>query len=102
MQAENPQIRDLRKRYKGGLSDKANTVNEYSQTLTESGLSFVDWADQVRGDLHKMVGSSGMYGYEDVAELARDIMHNLDKQDVAELEQQLLALRDLLQQYANS
>ena len=47
--------------------------------------------------LHKLVGSSGMYGYSDIAQLSRAAMQSNQRNDAQLLVEQLNKLRDLLQ-----
>lgn len=102
MSDESEQIQAIRSRYKHSLSEKSEQISQYLNSI----MDVEDFSDQIFTDLHehlhKLAGSSGMYGYDDVASHSRQAMQQIVNNDEAGLTSNLLALRNLLKQYAKS
>ena len=92
-QFESPQVKALKDRYRASFVEKIATLNEQRNALAIDGDSQLTEAHE---SLHKLAGSSGMYGYEDVSLLCRKTMTKTDKADVVE---GLDALIELLEQH---
>jgi len=75
--SESPQIQALKQRYKASLVDKIELVLQQIEAIeTSAGAS--DSIAEAHDVLHKLAGSSGMYGYDDINILCRDVMAELD------------------------
>jgi len=98
MTQDSPQVQEIRARYKASLSDKARMINEYLTAFQEN--SNDELLTQIRGELHKLAGSAGMYDYDDISSLARSGMVLIDEQSYDGLANQLQLLKDLLLQHA--
>ena len=100
MSQDSPQVQAIRARYKASLPDKAALFSSYLQRLlAQSPLTHSDY-DDLHGELHKLAGSSGMYGYSDISELARGTMSLIADRQYDRLTEQLGQLRDLLLEHA--
>ncbi|MBX2849630.1 MAG: Hpt domain-containing protein [Acidiferrobacterales bacterium] len=102
MSAGSNQIQRLQERYKSSMPEKAKLLTEHLHILIDNEVPSQNLYDVVREDVHKLAGSLGMYGYSDIAEVARDVMCIIDEQDAERLAIELLNLRNLLRQQANS
>tara|TARA_B110000285_G_C14673821_1_gene401602 strand:+ start:88 stop:414 length:327 start_codon:yes stop_codon:yes gene_type:complete len=97
----------LKDRYKLSLIDKSVLISELllmlsidgSKPTNNSGAGDKAYTE-IHHCLHKLVGSSGMYGYSDIAQLSRAAMQSNQRNDAQLLVEQLNKLRDLLQQHA--
>jgi len=96
---ESPQIQALKERYKASIPDKIELIREHVElVLAEPADSnFIDEAHQI---LHKLAGSSGMYGYDDVNVLCRDAMSRLDVNNIEGSVEALNKVVELLEQYS--
>lgn len=92
-----PQIQAIRERYKGSLSEKAELIADHIDAITQAQPSAVDDA---HGVLHKFAGSSGMYGYDDIALLCRNAMVCAQEVDKDQLLVHLTQLKALFEEYA--
>jgi HPt (histidine-containing phosphotransfer) domain-containing protein len=68
---ESPQVKAIRQRYKASLKGKSDMVNDYLVLLIEPSGTSDDKLHNIYLELHKLAGSSGMYGYQDISDLAR-------------------------------
>lgn len=96
---ESQQVRAIRARYVASFPEKAEMVAACislakAQSVTEANLL------EVKEHMHKLAGSSGMYGYKDVCDVARSSMMAIDSDDTSSLLSDLEQLRDLLLNYA--
>lgn len=91
-----PQIQAIRERYKNSFPEKLTLVSGLVEALTELSPAAMDDA---HGALHKLAGSSGMYGYDDIATLCREAMVNVQRQERDELLVKLVELSALLKAY---
>jgi len=100
MKPESPKIADIRERFKSSLLDKADVLGGYLDKIVESEELNVELLSELREDLHKLAGSTGMYGYDDLAKMSREAMDLIDAGDEFGSEQKVLAIHNLLKQYA--
>jgi len=100
MKNESQRVAAIRARYKDSLVEKADQVAAHLNVLAENQDEWSEWFDPIHQDLHKLAGSSGMYGYSDISDLAQAAMRDLDARDVNALMQTLHELQDLLRRYA--
>jgi len=76
MSADSPQIQQLKARYRESFPEKLEIIlKARSELLEDNNLTFA------REELHKLAGSSGMYGYNDLASNCRRAMEKLDAGD---------------------
>lgn len=94
-----PQIQAIRERYKISLPEKAELIAEQVEALTQADANAFE---ESHNALHKLAGSSGMYGYDDIAVLCRNAMLSAQKKDAQLLIQQLSELIALLETHAKS
>ena len=92
-----PQVAAIIERYKSSLIEKAELINQHLRNLVNEESVQQSALEDANQDLHKLAGSSGMYGYVDVSDLARLAMRNIADNDLKNLELSLLQLRNLLQ-----
>jgi len=102
MNSESSQIKTLKDRYKSSLSQKADIVSGHLHSLLDMDSPNESTLKTIRDDLHKFAGSSGMYGYDDVAETAREAMATIDELNEVQLHHKLIALRNLLRNHSKS
>lgn len=102
MSSESQSIQTLLSRYKRSMPEKAEIVSKHLDMLFDNDGVSSEVMDEIRENLHKLAGSSGMYGYDDLAEITRNAMQTADKRNVTGLQQELMVIRNLLRQYAKS
>jgi HPt (histidine-containing phosphotransfer) domain-containing protein len=91
------EIEAVRQRYQASLMDKALTVSNCLTALeSDQGCCHQAGVQQTQEFLHKLAGSSGMYGYQDISELARTAMRDIEQNDQNNLHKRLSQLRELL------
>ena len=95
------QVKLLRERYKQSLPDKSRIIDQHLTTLAKLDSSDEVLLKEIREDLHKFAGSSGMYGYTDIASSSREAMTTVDVLNLSELTAQLTELRDLFLSHAD-
>lgn len=105
MATDSPQVMALRQRYRQSLTDKSNDLSEFLNQLSkaeqQSSWQLGDEAAHDLGEyLHKLAGSAGMYGYADIAQLARSAMDDNRQSNTVALFERLNELRSLLEQHA--
>lgn len=93
-------INELRMRYKRSLAEKAEMLETLSAKIPTQMPVSEEMQSEIHEFLHKLAGSSGMYGYQDIAELSRAALTELEKQQLPALTEQLVQIRNLLQQHA--
>lgn len=92
---DSPQIQAIKQRYKESLKEKAVMVAEFRSKI-EIDTEF----DLMKEELHKLAGSSGMYGYQDLADTCRAAMGSIDSEAIGALSEQLNLIIGLLNQYS--
>lgn len=102
MTSESTQIQQLRERYISSMPEKATMITNHIHVLLDQDTPSQETYDIIREDAHKLAGSLGMYGYNDIASVARKIMSIIDQSDAENLQLELLNLRNLLRQLAKS
>ncbi len=102
MTSESQQIQELRERYKGSMPEKANMLTKHLHALLDHAEPPQEVYDVIKDDVHKLAGSLGMYGYADLAKVARDAMSTINEQDADRLQHELLNLRNLLNLHVRS
>lgn len=105
MNNNSSEINEIKGRYKASLVDKKKLIDDYVfqlETLeAQSAVSVkVDGVlNNIHDDMHKLAGSSGMYGYMDIASTSRLVMKNVVGKDKLETLKNLKQLSDLLGTY---
>ena len=102
MTSESAQVQQLRERYISSMPEKATMITEHIHVLLDQDSPNQETYDLIREDAHKLAGSLGMYGYNDIASVARNIMSIIDQGDAEQLQLELLNLRNLLRQLIKS
>lgn len=98
MTSDSPQIAEIKLRYQQSFSEKTEIISEHLDALLgdDTQISLGD----TREMLHKLAGSSGMYGYADISAVCRSAMERADQGDSSALANRLEHLKELLEQYA--
>lgn len=65
----------LRRRYIESFPDKSAAIEAAVDDLRKDGSEALQ---ALRLLAHKLAGSAGMYGFEDIGHLAREIVHSID------------------------
>ncbi|MFT4629365.1 MAG: HPt (histidine-containing phosphotransfer) domain-containing protein [Arenicella sp.] len=98
-------IQKLRDAYKSSLLDKSTVITELLLMISadasdsDTGISDENLIE-IHQYLHKLAGSSGMYGYPEIAQLSRAAIKSSERKAIQLLVEQLSELRDLLRQSA--
>lgn len=93
--SDSPQVQAIKQRYKESLKDKAEMVSGFRLNVEmDSGFG------TMKEELHKLAGSSGMYGYQDLADACRAAMSSIDSGAESLLREQLELIIGLLSQYS--
>ena len=97
-QTDSPQVQALKERYKASLPEKVELIREQIELVYAASASdeSIEEASQV---LHKLAGSSGMYGYDDINVLCRAAMSSLGSKNTEESVDILQQVIELLEQY---
>lgn len=93
--SDSPQIQAIKQRYRESLKEKADMVAKF-----RSSIEVESQFDLMKEELHKLAGSSGMYGYQDLADTCRAAMGSIDSDAVGVLADQLDLIVGLLNQYS--
>ncbi len=99
MTSDSPQIAAIKLRYQKSFPEKLELVAEHLNALLGDESTNISIAD-TREMLHKLAGSSGMYGYTDISTVCRSAMERADQDDSTSLVNRLEHLKELLEQYA--
>lgn len=107
MAEESPQVRALKERYQQSLAEKSQTLGELIDRLASNkhqGMADIEAGDgdSIADYLHRLAGSAGMYGYDDIAQLARTAIADQRQGETDYLATNLAELRSLLDQYSSS
>ena len=98
-QVESPQIKALKERYKVSFTEKVELLNQQRDIFADGNPSSEQLVE-LHQQLHKLAGSSGMYGYLDINVLCREIMGKIDASNVADLVKQINKLTLLLEDHS--
>lgn len=104
MQDKLEQIQKLKEKYRDSFSNKKNQTEDYIKLIMESQENINETVlNDVHEYMHKLSGSSGMYGYADIAKIARGVMSlckaSNGKSINSDLVDLLSQLSNLLEQY---
>ncbi len=88
---ESPQVLALQERYKASFPEKRRLILDLRNSFNNGG----DIAE-VKQELHKLAGSSGMYGYSNIASICREAMDSIDSEHQDKVNGFLDRLIDLL------
>ncbi len=77
---DSPQVLALKERYKSSLEEKVQVLSDHLIAI-ESEEATLDELSELRSFLHKLAGSSGMYGYDDISAASREAMLVADQVD---------------------
>ncbi len=88
---DSPQIQAIKERYKASFGEKKAIVEQIVMDLGSG-----DDLQPAREELHKLAGSSGMYGYDDIALVCRMAMREIDTKEMDDLKYSLNKLIKLL------
>ena len=100
--SESPQVAAIRARYQTSLMEKSQLIDNHAKAVNKANSEAAMQAatHELREDLHKLAGSSGMYGYTDISEVCRKAMRVVDNNVTDELESCLAELQDLIKVHA--
>ena len=94
-----PQIAEIRARYQTSLPEKAAMIQEHILLLSADSITD-EKIKETHETLHKLAGSAGMYGYDDVSLLSRAAMNHTSKEQLSTLLSQLDELKTLLESHS--
>jgi chemotaxis protein histidine kinase CheA len=97
-QAESPQIKVLKQRYKASFAEKVELLNQ-QRDLVADGQPSSQQLVELHQVLHKLAGSSGMYGYLDINALCRQTMDQIEAIGTDDLVLEIDKLTLLLEQH---
>lgn len=98
-QADSPQIKALKERYRASFPEKIEILRQQCETIADGQICSKQRL-QVNEELHKLAGSSGMYGYHEINTSCREIMAEIDVSDAATLVPKITGLMLLLEQHS--
>jgi HPt (histidine-containing phosphotransfer) domain-containing protein len=84
----------LRKQFVSGLSQRTEDLN--------SALSNQGSPESIRMVLHQLIGAAGIFGYENLGELAKNAMHALETNKSGKPVEEILKVRDAMDQLSKS
>ncbi len=93
MSTDSPQVQALKERYKESFQEKLTVV----QSMLDDMGRMEDFTS-IREELHKLAGSSGMYGYSDISGACRSAIECIDDDHESGLAMFLSHLIGLLEQ----
>ena len=73
--SDSPQLKAIKGRYKVSLKAKADFLDAWLSSAQEGLIELAELAEW----LHKLAGSAGMYGYEEVSNDARQLMLDAER-----------------------
>jgi len=82
-------INAIQARYKASFGEKKMMIDDYRSQLTSESGNLSLLYEEIHADLHKLAGSLGMYGYDDLAVQARLAMKFSLSQDKQPLDESL-------------
>ncbi|RBP49258.1 Hpt domain-containing protein [Arenicella xantha] len=100
MSVESPTIVALKQRYKASLPEKIEELVLHIAALNAEGGNGRESLQELHGFLHRLAGSTGMYGYDDLSALCQSGIKFIQQEDLNNLAAELQRLREMLEQYA--
>jgi len=95
-QTDSPQILALKERYKSSFAEKVQMIAEYLLVIESDRVS-LESVSELRGFLHKLAGSAGMYGYDDISLASRKAMVCADKvNDLLQVDELISSARNVI------
>ena len=79
----------IQARYKASFSEKKMMIDGYRSQLLDESNNLSHLCEEIHGELHKLAGSLGMYGYDDLAVQARLAMRLSLTQEKESLDESL-------------
>ena len=106
MSQDSPQIQQLKTRYRTSLPEKSAQIAKLQIVLLDGQAELPQVLQELHEYLHKLAGSAGMYGYDDIAVLARTTMALIVMQPAAtteihQVDAELSKIRSLLLEHSN-
>lgn len=92
---ESQQVQAIRARYIASFPEKAEMVAACVSLVKAKSVTRENLLE-VKEHMHKLAGSSGMYGYKDICDVARSSMIAIDNDDSSSLLDDLEKLQELL------
>ena len=99
MSNDSPQVAAIRARYKASFNEKKSLIYGYLQSLKDDDVDVESVYLDLHSELHKLAGSSGMYGYDDISEICRLIMKEISGECFHEVISNLEKLNEMFSQY---
>ncbi len=91
MSTDSPQVAAIKERYKASFPEKVEVIRTALNSVFDN-----DDLEPVKEELHKLAGSLGMYGYQELAAHCRSAMEHIDQRNRGELINDLNAVIELL------
>lgn len=97
---ESEKIVQLRRKYQRSLSDKLAELNQLWPPGESRPEGVLGNGSEFFMYVHRLAGSSGMYGYENLSSTSRQVLNQLERHQVDELPVTVSKLRGLLKRLA--
>ena len=97
--ANSASIAEIKQRYRNSMPDKASELTRLIATLSGVDMSAAN-LQETHAYLHRLAGSSGMYGYDELSQCCQSTIVFIQHQRQAETIAGLQSLLELLEQYA--
>lgn len=97
---ESEKIVQLRRKYQRSLGDKLAQLDQLWPRGESRPESVLGNDSDFFMFVHRLAGSSGMYGYENLSSTSRQVLNQLEQHQVDELPVTVSKLRGLLKQLA--
>lgn len=97
MNNDSPQVQAIRERFRNSFSEKADTLKSLSKQIVSQTQPPEDVLHATHEVLHKLAGSFGMYGYDDLSSLCRTGMAQAQSSDIDALQTSMQELIGLLE-----
>jgi len=97
--SESPQVKALKERYKASFPEKLELLRQRREAIADGHISSQQRM-QVNEVLHKLAGSSGMYGYHEISASCREIMAEIDVADTSFLVPKITELMLLIERHS--
>lgn len=97
MKNDSPQVQAIRERFRNSFSDKADALKALSQQIKANQQQPEEALNEAHETLHKLAGSFGMYGYDDLSNLCRTGMAQAQSSDMDGLQVSMRELIGLLE-----
>lgn len=105
MYQESDQVKDLKLKYQRSLDEKADVLASYAALLLNDEGEILSVNDELQQELHeqlhKLAGSTGMYGYSKLSQKCRKVMALVQQNKFEKLHENLKKLETKFRKIAD-